>query len=141
MKSAPKLLSRLIPLLLCALAVPGLGAEHSDYAIALGNGYELVRANSHETFVSNREQRVVVPGKVIQYAVVGDLVVGQVKMPDWDDKGANEMFADVVEGYFLLDTKLQTHSLGLTMPCLRDKLLQRGIKKLPPLHEPRRVVQ
>jgi hypothetical protein len=114
------------------------GQDHSDFAIDLGSGYELVRANAHEVFISNRQNQVVVPGKVIEYAVAGGFVIGQVKMPDWPDEEAKKMFADVVEGYFLIDMTAQTQSLGMTLTCLRETLLKKGIKNMPSMREPTR---
>jgi hypothetical protein len=136
-----RLRAHLLPLIGVAAALSGtesFGQDHSDFAIDLGRGYELVRANAHEVFISNLQGQVVVPGKVVEYAMAQGLVIGRVKMPDWTDEDAKKMFVDVVEGYFLLDTASQTQSLGLTFSCLREALQAKGVKEIPTMREPAR---
>jgi hypothetical protein len=116
--------------LLCAVS-----CEHPDFSFDLGNGYRMVRANDKETYITY-EQSVPVPGKIVQYAVVGDLVVGNVKKPDWPEKEAEGLLADVVEGYFLLDMRARTQSLGLTLSDLRSALQARGVTEVPAMQEP-----
>lgn len=116
--------------LLCAVS-----CEHPDFSFDLGNGYRMVRANDKETYITY-EQSVPIPGKIVQYAVVGDLVVGNVKKPDWPEKEAEGLLADVVEGYFLLDMRARTQSLGLTLSDLRSALQARGVTEVPPMQEP-----
>lgn len=115
------------------------GAEHPDFAVDLGNGYKLVRANEYEIFVSDDTDRVVVPGKITAYAIKEGVVVGHVQMPDWTDAEALELHSDVVEGYFLIDLSARTQSLGLTRDCLKTKLKDYGIDYIPELSVPRRT--
>lgn len=127
-----------LPLAAIFSAMAACGAEHPDYAIELANGYELVRANQHEVFISDAMQRVIVPGKVVEYAVVGDVVVGRVTMPDWPDQDAKSLFDNVVEGYFLLNTASQERALGLTSAGLHEALREVGIQQIPTLVAPKR---
>lgn len=126
-------MSRLMAVVLALLCA--VSCEHPDFSFDLGNGYRMVRANDKETYITY-EQSVPVPGKIVQYAVVGDLVVGEVKKPDWPEKEAEGLLADVVEGYFLVDTRARTRSLGLTLPELRSTLQARGVTDVPVMQEP-----
>jgi len=130
----------LVALLCClqfAAARMARCAEQGDYAVSLGHGYELVRANSHEIFISDSSQHVIIPGKISKYAIVKRWVVGYVGIPDWNDPEAKKLFSDVTEGYFLLDTSTNKVLLGLTAENLTKELNKRGISTQPTLEAPR----
>jgi hypothetical protein len=122
--------------LLTAVGVLAVAAEHTDYAIGLGGGYQLVRANEHEVFISDAQQHVVVPGRITKYAMSGSIVVGFVRVPDWPDQKSNGLFPDVVEGYFLLNTETNARSSGLTLEQLKSELQRYGVTDVPAMKVP-----
>ncbi len=107
---------------LCVLVLSLCGCVHPDYEKTLVNGYVLVRANSSEIFISNKERVVVVPGRITELGYVRDAIFGVVEIPYRQEPTKRSDFPDVVEGYFLIDTTRNVVELGLSKSALSGQL-------------------
>lgn len=105
-----------------------------DYAIELPNGYELVRFNGLETGIVAPGGRLVINPTVREYAVLGDLVVGNADVPERLE-GQPAPFRTAA-GYFVLNTDSGEIADGLTDEAWRAKLAELGIGDEPKLNRP-----
>jgi len=109
------------------------GCWNNDYAIALPNGYSLVRGNDREIFIANDKGFVLLYGKILSYAALNEFVVGEVTTPDSMADFQKKETAPA--GYFIFDTK-QNHAVtGLSRQGWESELQKLG-KKTPTLIKP-----
>jgi len=114
------------------------GLQAQDYRISLPNGYDLVRANAYEVFITRRETRIVIiSGEITEYGVVDHIVAGHLRIPRQPGTNVKKDYPDVVEGYFVLDTSKQTASMGLSQDCMLKHLMGLGFKSPPQLAKPK----
>ncbi|GAA5787290.1 hypothetical protein YWS52_36180 [Chitiniphilus shinanonensis] len=101
----------------------------TDYALDVGSGYSLERANEDEIYLVDANRKSVVPGKVIELGIAGDVVYGYVAKQSW--RVPDEVLsADVVVGFFWLDTRTNQVRRGLSKRQLLK--LVGTIKMSPP---------
>ena len=114
---------------------------NGDYEAQLPNGYMLYRMNDSEIFIWGPDKRfaprIEVPPSVAKIGGRGDIVYGYTESNSflanhsgWGDK--------IVEGFFVLDTKTDTVSVGLTKDEWLKALAVHKITKEPSLKKPSR---
>jgi hypothetical protein len=107
-----------------------------DYAVELANGYQLVRTNASTIMIWSPEgasRRCMVPPKITRIGWKDDLVYGQVETDPSSDPGFRQ-----AEGFFVLNTRDGSVSIGLTKDEYLAALRELGIREEPRLARPSR---
>ena len=110
--------------------------SHPDYAIALPNGYELVRGNDVDIAIIWSKHTNVIGGTIVRYAVVANrYVVGEEDTTEIKLK-APHGFPVGKGGWFLIDTQARTVQIELSESDWREKVLPLNDGKMPKLTVP-----
>jgi hypothetical protein len=113
----------------------------SGFLIALPNGYEMIRDRSDAPAIVKKSGSKVVPGPIAAYAVVRDVVTGQVHAPAAAKTAAPAAqaagpAADAKQGYFVLDTQSGKVEVSLSEADWNERLKNLGITAAPSLNPP-----
>ena len=112
------------------------GCSHPDYSVALPQGYELVRGNDVDIFITSAAHSIVIDGTIVRYAVVVNrYVVGQQDTTEVKRKEPKG-FSVGKGGWFLLDTQTRTVQTELSESDWKEKVIQLSAGKIPELTVP-----
>lgn len=112
------------------------GCSHPDYAIPLPHGYELVRGNDVDIFISGAGPSVVVHGTITGYAVIAHrFVVGREDTAKMREKNGDSPLVGK-GGWFILDTEARTVQTELTETDWKEKVSALAGGKIPELKVP-----
>ena len=118
--------SALLMLLLC-MQVGCTGPGGGEYSLPLLNGYNIERYSSGEVTIVAPDSRIVVAGRVREYAVVQSYIVGYAVMPDTSPENLTKYYSHVQPGYFVVGTSTGEATLGLSEQAFKERLTQRQL--------------
>lgn len=99
--------------------------------VDLQNGYQICFMSATEVYIGNKQGVLVVGPTVTGLFAKDDYIVGLVKKSRKDNNNP-----DVKPGYFIVNTKNETVTTGLTLQAWIDELNKNKIKSLPELRPP-----
>ena len=113
-----------------AVLVGGCG----DYSVCLPNGFSMVRVYAGAVHIGRpNHEGIAVFANVDSYAVLGDYVVGHVKLPKHDPERSLSK-----PGYFVLNTSTGESRDGMGVDVWREELRRASLATDPLLEEPSR---
>src|SRR4051794_34919352 len=119
----------------CGLAagIVYVGLRSADFERRLPSGYQLVRSNADDTCIlDTNSEELAVPANIDRLALVPEagLIVGHARgSPVGPTSG----------GYFLIDTKTRTATVGLSEAAWRAQVAARVRGPIPTLIDPRDI--
>jgi hypothetical protein len=111
--------------LLAIVNVTGCATSHSDFVVALPNGYQIVRDKKAAPIIVKKKGGTVVPGPVARYTVVRDMVIGVVQATPTDEPA-----------YFVLNTRTGEVGKNLAESDYTERLKALNIASAPELSPP-----
>jgi hypothetical protein len=103
-----------------------------DYSVQLPGGYSLERVYGQTVLISRPyHEGVIINASVDDYAVVGRLIVGHVRLADQAPESDYSK-----PGYFIIDTQTNEAKQGLDKNSWLQALKDAGVSGEPKLHRP-----
>jgi hypothetical protein len=124
--------------LLVCVSVSGCATSRSDFVVALPNGYQIKRGgNAAEPMIVKKSGGTVVPGPVVSYTVIRDVVVGRVQSAQAVNSTSSAAAQPAEKtGYFVLETRTGALGRNLSETEYNARLKSLGLPPAPELSPP-----